>query len=57
MDYPHLKKRLWGQNLWACFYATVGQITEEMIKQYVAHHFELSQDDNFRMEPTKWDAS
>ena len=38
--------------LWArgYFYATVGQMTEEMIKQYLEHHFEPKPNDDFRME-------
>lgn len=39
-EFPHLKKRYWGQHFWArgYFCATVGQMTEEMIKQYLEHH-------------------
>jgi putative transposase len=35
----------------------VRQMTEEMIKQYFEHHFELNPDDDFKMEPAKQDAS
>jgi putative transposase len=52
-EYPHLKKRRsWGRHLWACGYfcATVGQMTEEMIKRYLEHHFERNPNDNFRAE-------
>ena len=33
-EFPLLKKRLWGRHFWArgYFCATVGQMTEEMIK-------------------------
>ncbi|MFH0343931.1 MAG: IS200/IS605 family transposase [Chromatiales bacterium] len=52
-EFPHLKKRYWGRHFWArgYFCATVGQMTEEMIKQYLEHHFEPSPSDSFRMEP------
>lgn len=52
-EFPHMKKRCWGRHIWArgYFCATVGQMTEEMIKQYLEHHFEPGQNDNFRMEP------
>jgi putative transposase len=52
-EFPHLKKRYWGRHFWArgYFCATVGQMTEEMIKDYLEHHFEPKVDDNFRMEP------
>jgi REP element-mobilizing transposase RayT len=33
------------------FCATVGQMTEEMIKQYLEHHFEPTPNDDFKMEP------
>lgn len=33
------------------FCATVGQMTEEMIKQYLEHHFEPKPNDDFKMEP------
>jgi len=33
------------------FCATVGQMTEEMIKEYLEHHFEPNPNDNFKMEP------
>ena len=43
----------WGRHFWArgYFCATVGQMTEEMIKQYLEHHFESKPNDDFRMEP------
>lgn len=58
-EYPHLKKRFWGRHLWArgYFCATVGQMTEEMIKEYLEHHFEPNPNDNFRAEPPGNDAS
>lgn len=42
-----------GSAVWArgYFCARVGQMTEEMIKQYLDHHFEPSANDDFRMEP------
>ncbi len=52
-EFPHLKKKYRGRLFWArgYFCATVGQMTEEMIEQYLAHHFELRLDDEFTMEP------
>ena len=52
-EFPHIKKRYWGRHFWArgYFCATVGQMTEEMIKEYLEHHFEPNVDDDFRMEP------
>jgi putative transposase len=43
-EYPQLQKRYWGQHLWGrgYFCATVGVITEEMIKEYIESHTEPS---------------
>jgi putative transposase len=52
-EFPHLKKRYCGQHCWArgYFCATVGQMTEEMIRVYLEHHFEPNPNVDFRMEP------
>jgi len=36
-EFSELKKRYWGQHLWAqgYFCTTVGRVTEEMIKAYI----------------------
>jgi len=36
-EFPKLKSKYWGQNLWACGYfcATVGNVAEETIKTYI----------------------
>ena len=49
-EYPQLRKRYWGQHLWArgYFCATVGTITDEMIKEYIERHNDES--DNFTVE-------
>ena len=33
------------------FAATVGQMTQQMIKQYLEHHFEPNPNDGFKIEP------
>ena len=40
MEYPHLRKRYWGQHLWArgYFCASTGSVTEELIREYVEQH-------------------
>jgi putative transposase len=52
-EFPHLKKRYWGRHFgvrgYAC--AAVGQMTEDMIKQCLGHHFEPKPNDDFRTEP------
>ncbi|MEQ1560311.1 MAG: hypothetical protein ABL933_15430, partial [Methyloglobulus sp.] len=39
--------------IWArgYFCVTSGELTEEMIKNYLEHHFKPKGDDNFRTEP------
>ena len=51
-EYPHLKKRFWGRHFWArgYFCASSGQVTDEMIKTYLEHHFEPKKEDNFRTD-------
>ena len=51
-SFPDLQKRYWGRHFWArgYFCATSGELTEEMIKNYLEHHFEPKSDDNFRTE-------
>ena len=52
-EFPHLKKEYRGKHFWArgYFCAPEGQKTEEMIKQYLEHHFEPKPNDDFKMEP------
>jgi putative transposase len=51
-EFPKLRKRFWGRHFWArgYFCATAGQVTDEMIKTYIEHHFEPKKDDNFKTE-------
>lgn len=53
MEFPELKKRYWGQHLWArgYFVVSVGNVTNEMMKEYINHHFEGTEgEDSFRIE-------
>ena len=40
--FPQIKKRYWGRHFWArgYFCVTAGELTKEMIVQYLAHHHE-----------------
>ncbi len=51
-EFPNLKKRYWGRHFWArgYFCVTACQVTDEMIKAYLEHHFEPNPDDGFRTE-------
>ena len=48
-EFPELKKRYWGQHLWArgYFCTTVGPVTEEMIKAYIEGQ---NDEDNIKVE-------
>jgi putative transposase len=51
-EFPELKKRYWGQHLWArgYFCATVGAVTEEMIREYIKYQFGHGDKDHFKIE-------
>lgn len=53
-EYPSLKKRYWGQRLWATGYGawSTGNITDEMVQEYLEHHRKDSDksEDNFLLE-------
>ena len=48
-EFPHLRKRYWGQHLWArgYFCASVGTVTQEQIKEYIEKHEQEPPDENF----------
>jgi len=50
-EFPHLKKRYWGQHLWArgYFCATVGVVTDEQIREYIDKHEHEPFEDSFRI--------
>ncbi len=45
-EFPQIKKRYWGRH----FCATSGQVSDEMIQNYIKHHFEPNKNDNFKTE-------
>ena len=51
-EFPELKKRYWGQHLWArgYFCATVGSVTEETIKRYIESQELSDKEDIFKIE-------
>jgi len=50
--WPELKKKYWGQHLWArgYFCATVGTVTEETVKDYIENQGLKEKADNFQVE-------
>ena len=51
-EFPHLKKRYWGQHLWArgYFCASVGSVTDDQIRDYIEKHEEEPPDENFSID-------
>ena len=51
-EFSHVKKRYWGRHFWArgYFCVTSGELTKEMIQEYLAHHFEKDPNDQFDIE-------
>ena len=51
-EFPHIKKRFWGRHFWArgYFCVTAGELTREMIKEYLEHHFDGKENPNFEIE-------
>ena len=51
-EYPHLKKKYWGRHFWArgYFCVTAGELTKQMIEEYLSHHFEQKPNGNFEIE-------
>jgi putative transposase len=50
-EFAHLRKQYWGQHLWprGYFAATIGTITENIIKEYIEHQDSETPDDDFRI--------
>ncbi len=51
-EIPHVKKRYWGRHFWGrgYFCVTSGELTKDMIQEYLAHHFEKDPNDRFDIE-------
>ena len=51
-EFPHLKKRYWGQHVWArgYFCASVGTVSQELITAYIEKHSQEPPDENFRID-------
>ena len=53
-EFPHLKKRYWGQRFWGRGFGgwSTGNITDEMVQEYLEHHRKSKDNtqDNFLLE-------
>ncbi len=49
MEYMALRKRYWGQHLWArgYFASTIGEVNDAVIRAYIEHQDEHHKDDDF----------
>ena len=47
-EFPSLQKRYWGKHFWATGYGawSTGNITDEMVQQYLEHHRNKDDQDN-----------
>jgi len=52
MEFPRLKKRYWGQHLWArgYFVATVGEISDKLIRDYIDSQGKNHHQDDFKVD-------
>ena len=50
-EFPELKKRYWGRHFWAIGYGgwSTGNVTDEMVQEYLEHHRNPSNKDNGNM--------
>jgi len=51
-EFPVLRKRYWGQHLWArgYFCATVGSVTKETVQEYISSQFEQGDANHLKIE-------
>jgi putative transposase len=49
MEFEHLKKRYWGQHIWArgYFTVTVGNLNEQQVQEYIEHQEIQHKQENF----------
>lgn len=53
MEFRHLNRAFWGRHLWGrgYFVASSGNVTDEMIKQYIANQLPEPKDGDFKVDP------
>ena len=50
-EFPELNKRYWGRHFWGIGYWSTGNITDEMVNDYLEHHCKNGDDgSNFILE-------
>lgn len=50
-EFPELRKKYWGQHLWSTGYfcRTVGEVTDEMVKEYIENQQDENIDEIFKI--------
>lgn len=53
MEFGHLRKRYWGQHIWArgYFAVTVGNLNEAQVQEYIDNQGKQHSEDNFSVSP------
>ncbi len=51
MEFEHIRRRYWGQHVWArgYFAVTVGNVNEQEIQKYIENQAEHHREDNFQI--------
>lgn len=51
-EFPHLNRRYWGRHMWArgYFCSTVGQVSEQQIRDYIERHDQEPPDREFSID-------
>lgn len=51
-EFPELKKKYWGHHLWGRYYfcTSVGTVTEEIIRNYIANQSSEEKNEIFKIE-------
>lgn len=51
IEFPDLKRRYWGRHIWArgYFSATVGEVSDKVIREYIASQEKHHQNDSFNV--------
>jgi len=51
LEFDQLRKRYWGQHIWArgYFVATTGNVTNEMVEEYIRNQHVDDQDEDFKI--------
>lgn len=51
LEFESIRKKYWGQHIWArgYFVATAGNVTDEMLREYIRRQGEEKESDEFKI--------